>query len=160
MPAAFAYQGTSIFFDEGLGIDIVNDANAGLGPNGFGPNTNDGGTADDAYTGPNNLQNFPTITSATTSSSTKETTIGGFLDSVPNTAFTIRFYSNPRDTGEGKTFIGEIQVPTGADDTVQIDNFHPAKAVPVGQSITATATDPNGNTSEFSGEPRSVKSAP
>jgi hypothetical protein len=37
-------------------------------------------------------------------------------------------------------------------------NFIPVKTVPVGQSI--AATDPNGNTSEFTGEPRSVRSAP
>jgi hypothetical protein len=150
----------SIFSNDGLGIDLVDTANNGFGPNCDGPNTNDGGTADDAETGPNNLQNSPTIPSATTSSSTKETTIDARLDSVPSTTFTIRFYSNPRDTGEGKTFIGQIQVTTGADGTVSINDFKPAKAVPVGQSITATATDSAGNTSEFTGEPRSVKSAP
>ena len=57
----------------------------------------------DADTGPNDLQNFPTITRATTSSSTGDTTIDAFLDSVPSTQYVVRFYSNPRDTGEGKT---------------------------------------------------------
>ena len=55
----------SIFSNDGLGIDIVNNANNGLGPSGDGPNANDGGTADDADTGPNDLQNFPAITFAT-----------------------------------------------------------------------------------------------
>jgi len=149
----------SIFSNDGLGIDIVNNANNGDGPNGDGPNTNDGGTADDADTGPNNLQNFPEITFATTSSSTGETKIDAFLDTVPSTQYTIRFYSNPRDTGEGKTFIGETQVTTNTNGTASINDFIADTKVPVGQSITATATDSAGNTSEFSGEPRSVRAA-
>jgi hypothetical protein len=147
----------SIFFNDGLGIDIIDDANNGLGPNGDGPNTNDGGTADDADTGPNDLQNFPTIRRATTSSSTGDTTIDAFLDSVPSTQYVVRFYSNPRDTGEGKTFIGDILVTTNANGTFPINGFIATKSVPVGQSITATATDPAGNTSEFTGEPRAVR---
>ena len=151
----------SIFSNDGLGIDIVNNANNDQGPNGEGPNTNDGGTADDADTGPNNLQNFPAITSATTSSSTGQTKIDIFLDTVPSTNFIIRLYSNPRDTGEGKTFIGETPpVTTNTNGTLSINDLIANKTVPVGQSITATATDPAGNTSEFTGEPRSVRAAP
>jgi hypothetical protein len=151
----------SIFSNDGLGIDIVDNANSGLGPNGDGPNTNDGGTANDADKGPNNLQNFPTITFATTSSSTGDTKIDMFLDTTPSTAYTIRFYSNPRDTGEGKTFIGQVEnVTTNTNGTSSINDFIATKTVPVGQSITATATDPAGNTSEFTGEPRSVRLAP
>jgi hypothetical protein len=150
----------TIFSNDGLGIDIVDNTNNGLGPNGDGPNTNDGGTADDADVGPNNLQNFPTITSATTSTSTGQTKIDTFLDTVPSTQYTIRFYSNPRDTGEGKTFIGDTQVTTNTNGTFSINDFIATKTVPVGQSITATATDPDENTSEFTGEPRSVRSAP
>jgi hypothetical protein len=151
----------SIFSNDGLGIDIVNNANNDQGPNGEGPNTNDGGTADDADTGPNNLQNFPAINFATTSSSTGQTKIDIFLDTVPSTTFIIRLYSNPRDTGEGKTFIGDTPpVTTNTNGTLSINDFIANKTVPVGQSITATATDPAGNTSEFTGEPRSVRAAP
>jgi CSLREA domain-containing protein len=151
----------SIFSNDGLGIDIVDNANSALGPNGNGPNTNDGGTANDGDTGPNNLQNFPEITSATTSSSTGETKIDMFLDTVPISAFDIRFYSNPRDTGEGKTFIGQLEgVTTNSNGTASINDFVATKSVLVGQSITATATDPSGSTSEFTGEPRSVRAAP
>jgi hypothetical protein len=64
-----------------------------------------------------------------------------------------------RDTGEGKTFIGQTSVTTNANGTSSINNFIADKTVPVGQSITATATDTNENTSEFTGEPRSVRSA-
>jgi hypothetical protein len=72
----------------------------------------------------------------------------------------VRFYSNPRDTSEGKTFIGETSVTTNANGTFFINDFIAFNAVPVGQSITATATDPAGNTSEFTGEPWFVRAAP
>ena len=152
----------SIYSNDGLGIDLVNNANFDQGPNGQGPNTNDGGAADDADTGPNDLQNFPTITFATTSTSTGDTEIDAFLDSVPNTEYVVRFYSNPRDTGEGKTFVGDILVNTNLNGTVSINDFVANRTVPVGQSITATATKVAAprNTSEFSGEPRSVRAAP
>ncbi len=151
-----------IFSNDGLGIDLIDNTNNGLGPNGDGPNTNDGGTADDADTGPNDLQNFPTITSATTSASTGDTKIDAFLDTVPSTQYTIRFYSNPRDTGEGKTFIGDTTVTTNSNGTFSVNDFVATRTVPVGQSITATATKFTAprNTSEFTGEPRSVRSAP
>ena len=90
-------------------------------------------------------------------------TISALLDTVPNTQYTVRFYSNPHDTGEGKTFIGDTQVTTDTNGIFSIsltNSFVADVTVPVGRSITATATDPNGNTSEFSGEPRSVRSAP
>ena len=152
----------SIFSNDGLGIDIVDDANFDQGPNGNGPNTNDGGTANDADTGPNDLQNSPTIIFATTSASTGDTKIDAVLDSVPAAEYVIRFYSNPRDTGEGKTFIGDLLVVTNVNGTASIIVFVANRTVPVGQSITATATKVAAprNTSEFSGEPRSVRPAP
>ena len=153
----------SIFSNDGLGIDLVDNANFDQGPNGNGPNTNDGGgAADDADTGPNDLQNSPAIAFATTSASTGETEIDAFLDSVPNTEFVIRFYSNPHDTGEGKFFVGDLLVLTNVNGTASINDFVANRTVPLGQSITATATKVAAprNTSEFSGEPRSVRAAP
>jgi hypothetical protein len=100
----------------------------------------------------------PTITSATTDTDTGQTTIDAVLDTAPSMIYEVVYYANPRDTGEGKTFIGEQQVTTNANGTFSI-NFIATKTVPVGQSITATATDPTGNTSEFTGEPRSVRAA-
>jgi hypothetical protein len=51
-------------------------------------------------------------------------------------------------------------VTTNTNGTSSINDFIVTRTVPVGQSITATAIDPAGNTSEFSGEPRSVRPAP
>ena len=62
--------------------------------------------------------------------------------------FTIQFFSNPAG-GEGKKFVGQKGVTTNANGNVTFE-FQPAQAVPTGQTVTATATDPNGNTSEFS----------
>jgi hypothetical protein len=126
---------------EGLGIDLKGD----------GPTPNDGGTADDSDTGPNGLQNKPTVSSAITSGGT--TTIRGVLDTKPSTdfavlQFTVQFFSQPSGN-EGKTFMGQKQIQTDSDGKVAF-SFSPANAVAVGQKITATATGPEG-TSEFSG---------
>jgi CSLREA domain-containing protein len=128
----------SIFSNGELGID--------LGSDGKTPNDED-----DLDPGPNALQNFPLITSATTSGGS--TTIEGRLNSAPDKAdsrtFKIQFFSNPSGN-EGKNFIGQKSVTTTANDTTATFTFSPNQAVPAGQKITATATDPAGNTSEFS----------
>ena len=105
----------------------------------------------DSDTGPSNLQNFPALTSA--SSAIGSTQINGSLNSNANTTFTIELFANsecdPSGFGEGKRFLGTTSVTTG--DTCEASfDVSLASAVPVGQFITATATDPNGNTSEFS----------
>ncbi len=107
--------------------------------------------AGDADTGPNNLQNFPVVTSATTGGGT--ITVGGTLDSTPSTAFRVELFANaacdPSGNGEGKTFLGAATVTT---DSGGDSNFSVAltKTVAVGAAITASATDPDNNTSEFS----------
>ncbi len=50
--------------------------------------------------------------------------------------------------GEGKRFIGQKTVTTNTNGNVSF-TFTPARAVPGQQFVTATATDPGGNTSEF-----------
>ena len=131
-------RGNSIFSNNGLGID--------LGANGVTPN--DGSDPD---TGPNNLQNFPVITGVMSSSNS--TTIQGTLKSLSNTTFRIDFYSNgsvdPSGNGEGAQFFNTTSVTTDGNGDATINATFPI-ALPVGRVITATATDPNGNTSEFS----------
>jgi trimeric autotransporter adhesin len=131
----------SIFSNGGLGIDLDDD----------GPTANDDGDAD---VGPNNLQNFPVITSARTSRTA--TTINGTLNSSPSSTFAIRFFSNPEGTDEGKTFIGQRRITTGAGGDTTF-SFKPKKKVRAGQAITATATSASGDTSEFSA-PKKVRS--
>ena len=107
----------------------------------------------DPDTGANNLQNFPVLTSATTSSGT--TTISGKLNSRPRKTFTIQFFSSQTadssGNGEGKTFLGEIQqLKTSRKGSKGFSV--PVSAPPTGENvITATATNNStGDTSEFS----------
>ena len=98
----------------------------------------------------NEFQNYPVLSSAIVG---EGTTLEGTLDSTPETAFRLEFFSNAEADGsgygEGETFLGSIDVTT---DTSGIADFSAAFAqrVPLGHFITATATDPDGNTSEFS----------
>jgi len=130
-------SGNSIHENGGLGIDLGSD----------GVTVNDPGDGD---TGPNSLQNYPVLSAAL--SDGISTLIQGTLDSLPATTFTIEFFASPScdssGNGEGQTFLGETSVTT--------DAFGKASfqvSVPSGsgnQVVTATATDPTGNTSEFS----------
>jgi len=131
-------RGNSIFSNGRLGID--------LSPTGV--TANDSGDVD---TGANNLQNFPILTSVT--SNVNSTTIQGTLNSTPNTAFLIDFYSNaacdPAGNGEGARLFDTTGVTTDVDGNASI-NFTSSSVLASGRVITATATDPAGNTSEFS----------
>src|SRR5207244_2060662 len=105
----------------------------------------------DGDTGANDLQNFPVVTSATVSAGS--TTIEGTLSSTQNTAFALEFFSNtasdPSGFGEGQTFLGSETLMTGASGSASFSFASPV-TVAVGRFITVTATDPAGNTSEFS----------
>jgi Calx-beta domain-containing protein len=107
--------------------------------------------ASDLDSGANNLQNFPLLTSVTSSGGS--TTIQGTFNSIPNTAFRIDFYSNaacdPSGNGEGAQFFDTTNVTTDANGNASI-NFVSGITLPAGKAITATALDPSGNTSEFS----------
>lgn len=128
----------SIFSNGALGIEL----------NPIGPTPND---ACDTDSGANNLQNFPVLTSA--SSTMLGTLVQGTLNSTANTNFLIEFFANtscdPSGFGEGQTLIGSTNVSTDASCNAVINATLP-NSVPAGSVITATATDPLGNTSEFS----------
>jgi uncharacterized repeat protein (TIGR01451 family) len=123
-------RGNAISQNGGLGIDLGNN----------GVTANDTGDAD---TGPNNSQNFPVLATASGG-------VSGTLNSTPNTTFTIQFFSNTvcdaSGNGEGETFLGTASVTTNAAGDATITTF----AVSQGTIVTATATDPANNTSEFS----------
>lgn len=129
----------SIFSNEAVGINLSDDP--GVTPN----------DPCDPDTGANDLQNFPDLTSATTFGGT--TTIQGTLDSNPVSTFRIEFFASAScdlsGNGQGKTFLGAANVSTNGACTANI-TATVGVAVPTGQVITATATDPSGNTSEFS----------
>jgi hypothetical protein len=114
----------------------------------------DGVTANDACdpdTGPNNLQNYPILTSATAGSGT--TTVVGSLNSTASTNFLVQYFASPAchasGHGAGEVFLGSVAATTDATCNAAINVILPV-TVPLGYVITATATDPGGNTSEFS----------
>ena len=128
----------SIFSNGGLGID--------LGPAGVTPN--DPGDAD---TGANNLQNSPVLIAAASSGGT--TTVVGSLNSTPATPFTLEFFVSPTcdasGSGEGQTFLGRVTFTTGSSGSGTF-TVPFLTTLALGQAVTATATDPGNNTSEFS----------
>ena len=80
-------------------------------------------------------------------------TIDGTLDSTPGTTFRIEFFAsvteNASGHGEAETYLGYADVTTdGSGDATFSEAI--SATVPAGRFITATATDPSGNTSEFS----------
>jgi len=133
-----AVSGNSIHDNGALGIDLDAD----------GVSANDVGDGDD---GGNLLQNFPVLTSATIAGGA--TRVAGSLNSTPSTKFRVEFFSNeecdPSGFGEGEKFLGSTDVttdPTGNASFLVTNLAGPG----AGRSVTATATDPAGNTSEFS----------
>ncbi|MBI3966075.1 MAG: right-handed parallel beta-helix repeat-containing protein, partial [Chloroflexi bacterium] len=131
-------QSNTIAANTGLGLDLDDD----------GVTANDAGDGD---AGPNNRQNFPVLTSATTTGTS--ITIVGTLSSTASTAYTIQLFANaaadPSGHGEGETFLGQTTTTTDASGTAAFTATLTAIA-PAGQIITATAIDPDGDTSEFS----------
>jgi parallel beta-helix repeat protein len=90
----------------------------------------------------------PALVSATLATSLSVT---GGLSSIPSTTFHLDFYANPppQYAAQAKTYLGAKDVTTGLGGSV---NFVASLGaiVPVGWNITATATDPAGNTSALS----------
>jgi len=130
--------GNSIFSNVRLGIDLATD----------GVTANDAGDPD---SGANNRQNFPVITSVVADPG--QTTITGSLNSSPSTTFQINFFANgacdSSGNGEGAIPFGATSVSTDASGNAPFSVVIPTLLLD-GRVITATATDPAGNTSEFS----------
>ncbi|MEX0879780.1 MAG: S-layer homology domain-containing protein [Thermoanaerobaculia bacterium] len=133
----------AIFANAGLGIDLV--------PGGV--TANDVGDGDG---GPNGLQNFPLIQSVEhLGPQGAGTRILGNFHSTASTTFDLEFFANPacsnfpREFLEGETYLGTSQVTTDGSGNAAIDVTLPVQTE-AGVRISATATDPSGNTSEFS----------
>ena len=133
-------RSNAIFDNQGLGIDLGNDS----------VTAND---LNDPDTGPNALQNYPIITSARKQLLDGSVGIWYQLNSKPNSTFVLLFYASPSCNasgfGEGQQYLGGIEVVTAANGWYEF--WLPTHFVlPVGWFVTGTATDANGNTSEFS----------
>ena len=126
-----------IYGNGGLGID--------LGNNGVTPND-----AGDTDSGPNGSQNFPVLTGADVSGGRLR--ISGTLNGAPGRSYYIEFFGSPEPDpsgfGEGRYFLGStatfLDVYGYGDFGVDLPYQNGV------QSISVTATDADGNTSEFS----------
>jgi PKD repeat protein len=143
----------NIFSNTGLGIDLDND----------GPTANDIGDGD---TGPNNLQNFPELTSATITSATAPDgltsivpfatiRVTGVLRSTPNANHFVQFYSTTNCTGtsaaNNQQFLNTVPllVVTDAAGNGPFD-FMLTNVNVTGGFVNCVAMDSQNNTSEFS----------
>jgi hypothetical protein len=123
--------GNRIFANTGQAIDLGDD---GVTKNAAAPRQ-----------GPNNLQNFPIIFTAANGQLE-----GGLWGSLPGTTYHIDIFASatygPRGSGEAEDYLGSKEVTTDASGQVV---FTLPFAAPAGLPVvTATATDPQGNTSE------------
>jgi parallel beta-helix repeat protein len=138
---------------DGIGIDLEGGTQDPV----YNWTANDSGDGDG---GPNALQNFPVLTSASTNGTT--VTIVGSLNSIANNFFRVEFFANavptpgpdPSGYGQGQRYLGYVDVTTnGSGDA----NFSPTltASVAVGEAVSATATRSNAafdqwfDTSEF-----------
>ncbi|MBD1825906.1 right-handed parallel beta-helix repeat-containing protein [Microcoleus vaginatus GB1-A2] len=138
-----AILGNSIFSNNGLGLDLDNDAD---------PLTSDGVTPNDlgdGDTGGNGLQNFPVLTSATASGD--NITLSGTLNSIPNTTFRVEFFDNialdPSGNGEGQIYLNFVNVTT---DAAGNGNFTSPPLTATGAIVTTATNLTTNDTSEFS----------
>ena len=129
----------AIFGNTKLGIDLGND----------GVTLNDSS----GHSGPNLFQDFPVLSSAFFANGS--TTITGTLSASPNTTYRVEFFSNvvadQTGYGQGQTFLTFANVTTDGSGAASFSVQTP-NAVAAVLFISATATDPNGNTSEFSAD--------
>jgi len=133
-----ALLGNSIFDNHGLGIDLGDD---GVSPN----------DSEDTDSGPNNLQNFPALTDAQSIDGVT-TVFGELATSGPDNYRLDFFLNNATDDsgyGEGKVFLGTKFITVHGNGTESFTVTFPITATYT-QFITATATGPLGDTSEFS----------
>lgn len=126
----------SIYLNADLGIDLDAD----------GITEND---AADPDAGTNELQNFPVLESVVNGS----TRILGAFNSTPKAVFRVEFFfssqCDPSGNGEGQHYLGFLPLVTDATGNFDIDVTFP-QTVFAGDFLTATATDTDSNTSEFS----------
>ncbi len=136
-PSKNVIRGNRIHSNGVLGIDLNADQ----------VTLNDSGDGD---TGANGLQNYPQLVSVTAGASA---TIQGTFNSTANRVFNVDFYVNstcdPSGFGQGASFIGSSIVTTDASGNSSFNVQLPV-SLQGGSIVTATATDPDGNTSEFS----------
>lgn len=133
-----AIRMNQIYANGGLGIDL----------NGDGVSLNDLGDIDMAA---NMTQNYPELSDAATHGGATYTI--ATMETISNTLFTLDYFGvtgcDSSGYGEGRRYLGSGVVQS--DSAGQLSHAQALPAlVPAGDFVVATATDPEGNSSEFS----------
>ena len=131
--------------DGSIGIDLVGE---------FSEDANDPGDPDE---GPNRLQNWPEMDAATWLSGPQQLEISVYVPTDPANAtypLTLDFYRADADGQEGEVHLGAASYSAQdfADGYVLVQLSPAPGRVQVGDVVVATATDFDGNTSEFSAD--------
>jgi titin len=133
-------SGNSIFSNGALGIDL----------GGYGVNSIFDCESGMAANAANAGQNFPTLSNVYSGTITR---IRGALDGKTGNTYALQFFASPAGDpsgyGEGQVFLGQTNLTLGLTCSSNFNVYLPA-AVSPGWVVTATATDGNNNTSEFS----------
>jgi hypothetical protein len=130
-----AVEQNLIFSNGKLGIDLGNDGVTGNETQG--------------HIGPNQFQDYPILQLREHTSTL--TYLSGILLDPSNTMLRIELFANstadPSGHGQARIFLGLPSVSTVDNGTME---FHfSSDSIPTGYVVTATATDPSSNTSEF-----------
>jgi parallel beta-helix repeat protein len=165
-------EGNVIQFNSGPGISVVGSTSVGnalrgnsiVSNGGLGIDLGDDGVTADASgarSGPNRLQNYPLLLSASIPA-VGSLRVTGVFPETQNGTYILDFYAStspdPTGFGEGQRFLGSVDITTRSGktpfDTTLFVSIRP------GQWVTATATDEQGDTSEFDSGRRVVGRSP
>lgn len=138
-----AFLGNAIFATSALGIElgaVTGDA--------VGANPND---SCDPDTGPNLWQNFPVLSNSYAGATVR---ISGSFNSTQGRQYRLEFFANRScnvaGNGNGELYLGFTNITLGATCSNNFTVTLPVAVPAEFTQITATATDPQNNTSEFS----------
>jgi hypothetical protein len=127
---------------------IHTNAQIGIDLDGEEQTLNDATDSDD---GPNGLQNWPEIVQFSLQGLLPRVT--GYFAGRPGIPYALDFYANDgtsrTNLGEGARYLSTETLTPDLDGYVQF-NYTIPLSFPLGKFLTVTATDPEGNTSEFS----------
>jgi len=133
----------------GTGIQIANGKENWIKANSIYDN---GGLGIELSENTNNNQSYPVLDKTVISMG--DIFIDGKLTSLPGKYFTLDFFASKladnTGNGEGQTYLGSGIVTTDADGNASFTDLKFPYQTIYGDVITATATDPDRNTSEFS----------
>jgi len=133
-------SGNCIFSNNSLGIDLST----------YGVTSNYNCESGMAANAANAGQNFPTLATAVSGSLTR---ITGTMNGKTGRSYLLQFFASPSGDplgyGEGQVYLGQTNLTLGGSCSTNFTAFVTGP-LPSGWVVTATATDTNNNTSEFS----------